>query len=171
MRENSRDRAAGRVEAIAWTEEAPRKNGPYVPIIAAKPGAAVSAIVLSERMTAVYVHWSEGRSTPCRRPNGVCELCELSYATRWKGYLGVFWAESGRIGLIELTTNAVDKCLDLRRKTSLRGGKIKVRRPGSRPNASVFAEFYEYHPSFGFALKDLPPEFDVKGALMKVWFG
>lgn len=159
------------IDCVAWGIDAPLRDNRNVPIISPKPGRPIDVYCVSSRMTEVITHWVDGQSTPCTRPMQVCEWCEMRYGLRWKAYVGVFIPADGRVSILELTLNAVNQCKALRLAPDLRGGRVKLRRPGSRPNSAVYAEFFPYHDAMGFSKDQLPAEFNVREALMRVWFG
>lgn len=142
-----------------------------VKIWAPKIDRPLDCYVLSSRLEKTVTHWVDGQSRPCTKPMTRCYWCSSHYGIRWKGYVGIFDPRDGRVALAEVTLNAYNSCPALRTAKTLRGGRLKLVRLGVRCNASVKAEFFPYHESFGFALNQIPEEFNVREALMRVWLG
>src|SRR6266511_4172747 len=74
----------------------------------------VEGIILSDMTRGILVHFRDARTTPCLGSElpcdgraSACPACLEGCPRRWKGYLGLQEARSGRVGLAELTPWAV----------------------------------------------------------------
>ena len=159
------------IDQVNWDAVPLFPDERMIKIWAAKINRPLDCYVLSKRMEKTITHWVDGQSRPCTHPLTRCYWCKSKYGLRWKGYVGIFDPADGRVALAEITLNAFNSCAALRTCKDLRGGRLKLTRPGTRVNAAVRAEYFPYHPSFGFDKSAIPPEFNVREALMRVWLG
>jgi hypothetical protein len=159
------------IEDVNWDATPLFPDERMIKIWAAKCARPLDVYILSRKMEKTITHWVDGQSKPCTKPMTRCYWCQSKYGLRWKGYVGIFDPRDGRVALAEITLNAFNSCPALRTCKDLRGGRLKLTRPGTMVNAAVKAEFFPWHKSFGFALDDIPAEFNVREALMRVWLG
>jgi len=168
------------LEWIDWGYELPKRETVYIPILSPSPGAPVRCVCLSDGLTSVATHWLTNPNWPQVRgePPGVTVPCVgLAHgcagclnvpprSVRWKGYLAGWWAERGRLVLVELTAGAVRAAGgELLGRRDLRGKVVTVKREGYTRQSRATVEI---RPS-GLAEGDYPPAFDVRAALLRVW--
>lgn len=162
---------------ISFTHDLPPID-PYMPIFSAKGvGGQVAGVILSHRTRGVLVHYIDARTIPCEAPPStpllsvmtMCPHCRMGSSRRWKGYLAIQEARSGKLGLLEITHYAATHAKALvETAETLRGKKILLKREGKRKNGQVIAIITEFrdphHP-------ELPMEPNVEAALLRIWHG
>lgn len=122
------------------------------------------AIVLSHRPVGSYTHYAGGRSRPCLGDG--CSICEHGQRPRWHGWLAVCDRKTFRRALFEYPRGADESLREaLRRYDSLRGHEIRASRRRPEANARVVLEV----SATLVDLDTLPPEFDVRSALVRIW--
>lgn len=139
-------------------------------IFSAQVGREKRAYILSPRVIGCYTHFIAGpqpKSKPCLQTPG-CPWCKDKAPKREKGYLAGMDFLSGRQVLVELTKGAYESCpLLLKDAGNLRGRIIVFGRRGTAVNAPVWARLETEVSKQTVAM--LPPEFDVIGALWRLW--
>lgn len=153
--------------AIAWTPPPPTPAEPLIPILSPKPGAAVHAIVTSYELLGVTTHFLHRRTKPCLNDEARCEGCLSGLPKRWKGYLAAELPPGGHKVLIEITYDGYRTCKELQAPgVALHGRRIDLRRMGSSKQAKVKVELDTSNVA-----KLCGEPFDVKAALLRIWFG
>jgi hypothetical protein len=113
-------------------------------------------------------HFMDNRTQPHIEPAQFCEGCHRRIDKRWKGYLGCWDRHVGRLCLAEVTTEAFKTCRGFKEHANgLRGMALNLSRNGMSRNARCTAKLSMY----GTDGPKMPPEFDVKAALERLWFG
>ena len=136
-----------------------------IPIWSPKPREIIRGVILSTRYTGVWTHFIDGRTQPHLNDDKLCPGCLLGRSKRWKAYIAVWSERFSRVGLFELTTEAVRTCpAFLNEQNNLRGWKIALERKGIQPNSPVHADLTRMDPS-----PKLRPDIDVLAALTKIW--
>lgn len=143
----------------------------WVPILSPKPGCAVRGVVISEYLAGVWTHYVEGRTEPHLEGPAGCPGCELKRAKRWKGYYAIEQAQSGRIGLVEITAWALANCQPLNEQPyrTVRGWLIDVSRPAGKANGRVSCLIQP--PPYRRSPEPIPDPIDVPAALVRIWSG
>ena len=160
---------------IAWSGPPDPERGVYYPIRSPKPGREVVGVVLSETITGAIVYYEpagpderRGRSRPCNGDKKTCEGCLGGRDHVWKGYLACWDRQSGRLFLAEVTREAYLRCPMFELfKGALRAKLLRLTRNGEHANARVGARLEDLR----VAGESLPPAFNVKSALERLWFG
>jgi hypothetical protein len=153
--------------SIRWADNPPQGSKPFVPIWSPRPGEPVTAIVTSAGIIGVLTHFLHNRTIPCILPVEECEGHRAHKPTRWKGYLAALSQPLGRVGLVEVTHEAVM----MQRKTivalgNLRGYLVTTTRHGKAVNGRVSVDFRSYwNPDD----PRLPGALNVKAALLRIW--
>jgi hypothetical protein len=121
-------------------------------------------IILSEKLIGVWTHYFRGRTCPHEEPT--CPACDAKNARRWYGYLACWNTTTDTRYMLELTPQAAEILIEYERKRkSLRGLEIYVRRTGDKPNSpceTIIPKEQQSHLA-------LPGAFDVREALMIIW--
>lgn len=159
-------------------EPVPPPLVPILPILSPRPGhRPIEAVVLSEAVFGCYTHYEGERTRPCfwmevgPGPGSrvECPYCKQGLPRRWKGYVAVQTARSGRLALVELTRAAMELCPRLHPgRSSLRGVALVVTRIGTSRQGRVVAQARDQFPP---GHPDLPPAPDVEAALIRLWMG
>lgn len=158
------DRTGG---AVAWSPGPDPDRRPYYPIYSPTTDRDVAVVVLSQDVTGVYVHYYNHRTRPCLASRDLCEGCDLRYPRRWKGYLACWDKSRGRLCLAQLTQEAFLRTAGLHAlRGKLRGCVLRLTRAGASRNSRVNAQVKPVTWEEGL----LPPAFDVKAALERIWF-
>lgn len=123
------------------------------------------AIIFTNEMLALPVHFWQGVTTPCFQP-AHCDPCELGREYRWKAWHGVWNSKTGQVRILELTARA-NKCIeDLANKHgTTRGIEIQAHRVGGRENGRIVIDCRTISLS-GF---DLPDNIDLRPILCNIW--
>lgn len=152
---------------IAWMDEPPSGDTPFIPILSPKAGETLQAVSLSSAILGVQTHYAFERTMPCYLDRDQCSGCKNKLARRWKGYLAGFQPALGRFVLIELTRQAYEKARrQLAIITDLRGYNVSLHRHGRARNAAVSVDFRSWCLPHD---PKLPKSFDAKAALMRIW--
>jgi hypothetical protein len=116
----------------------------YVPIVRCPPMVTVVYPVLSSTVLRIPVHWCQeigdkGRLLPHTLPRERCYGCCAGKGTRVNGYLGVWLHQVARIGVLELTEEALRLCRELWEEPNvdLYGRELRVWRDGKLYNSPV----------------------------------
>jgi len=153
--------------AVAYSDRPDPDRRPFYEIRSPTPDRDVQTVVLSASVLGVYTHHMNKRTRPCLGSREACEGCDLRFDRRWKGYLACWDRSKGRLELVELTQEAFLRCPALElKKGQLRGMVLRLARAGASRNARVTATLTPATWQPGI----LPPAFDVKSALERVWF-
>src|SRR6266536_1611691 len=83
--------------AVAYAGPPDPERGIYYPIISPKPNHDVFGVILCETILGVYTHWFDKQTRPCLGSREACAPCDLRYERRWKGYLGCWNTNNGRL--------------------------------------------------------------------------
>lgn len=155
--------------SVNWENVVPAEKRKLIEVWKPKPAVPVNAIVLSEGITGVYVHWFGRRTGPCLgSENNVCPFCKLDVPRRWEGYLGGYSERTGKVYLIHLSKEAARSCPAIATgKSNLRGSRIIIERKGRAANAPCSARI----EVAGKVLHTLPANFDIRAQLMILWEG
>ena len=155
------------IAGIAWSDEPPGDQTPWVPILSPKAGETLQAVSLDSSILGVLTHFFSERTLPCYLDKALCQGCQHGLARRWKGYLSGWQASLGRFVLLEITRQAFERA---RRTLStimdLRGYLVSITRQGRARNGSCVVDFRSWCLPED---KKLPRSFDAKGALMRIW--
>lgn len=144
------------------------ENMRYVPVVTVKKGRPLQATIVNAGLRGLYVHWDEGRSYPCKAGGPNCVSCNRGVARRWKGYLGCWFPQWSRYGIVEITVNAVRTCPALiNQARNLRGLNLRLERVGKSTNSPVKAEL----STLPMSLMETPASFDVEPHLHQLFFG
>jgi len=158
------DREGG---SVSWSERPEPDRRPFYPIRTPTTDRDVVVVVLSADVLGVHVHYYNRRTRPCLGTKETCEGCGLRYDRRWKGYLSVWNRNIGRLELAEVTQEAYLRCPAFHtKKGDLRGMVLRLVRAGASRNARVTAILQPCQ----WERNVLPPAFDVKAALERIWF-
>jgi len=143
-------------------------NSHYIPVVSAKPGITIRAVLLGGYTFACDTHWLDNRTFPHVEPAEICQGCLEKRRRRWKGYLGGWLPGKCRRCIVEITADAARNCPALfNGKQELRGRVLALSRIGRAVNAPVRAEFGPPPPKDG--IKNLPDPFSVATALYRLW--
>lgn len=152
---------------IAWADNPGPERFKMFPIYNPTPDRPVNVIILSDKITGVYIHYYDRRTRPCTRLEGRCHGCEIAVDRRWKAYLAAFDPIKGRLCIAELTREAVEKCPSLTTLNGrLRGLHLRLDRTGQSRNSRVQAKVYERTST----PDNMPAPFALREALERVWF-
>jgi len=153
--------------ALGWQDTPDPYRAVMIPIYSAKVDRPVNGVILSPALVGVKLHYFDQRSRPHIEPANLCEGCQRAIDLRWKGYLGCWDRHKGRLFLAEVTTEAYEKCGSFKEyKDRLRGLVVQLVRNGASKNARVSAKL----SMWAGPANELPPAFDVKEALERIWF-
>lgn len=154
---------------ISWADTPPPDDNRHIPIINAPAVGYFRGVVVSRRLTGVWTHYVEPRTVPCTRATGQCICIQDQLGARWRGYLSVRAGQDGMLYLVELTPDAIRHCrVDFDNPDlDLRGCRLALYRAAKTKRAPVRVEIERVA-----AVPDqLPPEPDVKAALIRIWNG
>jgi hypothetical protein len=152
--------------AVAWQDSPPLERGPWYPLLRPGPVSPIRGWILSESVTGVYTHYFDKRTVPCYGSRD-CPYCGPDVGRRWKGYLAIATCGIHKISIAELTIEAYRGNPSLHSgKSNLRGSYLTLIRNGKHKNAPVVAEL-----SVKGGCPHLPPDIDVRMALVRVWSG
>lgn len=106
------------------------KSRVRLPLLKVASGGEVEALILSDAVASVRVHWIGRRSYLC--PGGDCPCCLIA-ESRWVGFLLVRVCQRGgdRVYLLEVTGSAYDRLVGLLKMEgveSIRGVQVSARR-------------------------------------------
>lgn len=153
--------------AVAYADRPDPDRRPFYEIRSPTPDRDVQTVVLSQSVLGVYTHHFNRRTRPCLGNRETCEGCDLRYDRRWKGYLACWDRSKGRLELVEITQEAFLRCPPFHTEEGkLRGLVLRLARAGASKNARVVATLQKATWPPGA----LPPAFDIKAALERVWF-
>ena len=129
-----------------------------------KPGKPLNSLILSEDVVAAWTHYDGGRSRICL--GAECQVCARNLAARWYGYLCIYSTASNKKGLLEITPRCAEALTAWHEvHRTLRGARISVWRDGPRINSQLSCSVAEG----GFSGTALPPPFDVRETLRRLW--
>lgn len=132
----------------------------------AQPGAIHHVTVLSQHVLGCYQHYDGANTVPCIGLENRCRGCQEYKDRRWYGYLAVQLNSTGKRCILQLTAGAVDSCPSLGlHDGELRGRELIVRRRAGGKNAPVTLQM-----SLHRRPEPLPEAFDVREALLAIWF-
>jgi len=138
----------------------------FVPIFRPKPGEEMRFIALNSTIEVVWLHWINTRTAPCIGEEAGCPYCNDQIA-RWTGFLGVLQVGTWKQGILELSAEAVRRCPQCNPIIHLRGRTLTYKRLPGRENARCVLAIGDLSPM----LDRVPPEFDVRGFLRRLWHG
>jgi len=152
---------------LQWSRRPPTgATLPSTPIHRLGRGTSLTAIVLSDDVLGVNLHWM-GRSVPCTG-DAHCPGCtaEKPSPTRWEGYLGIWYPRTNGVAITPITAGAVSTLDTFRAQHgTLRGAEITCSRTGLKSNAPLNVSLKRGDvPAL-----HLPPEPDVAAILRHVW--
>jgi hypothetical protein len=157
------------VSKINWTTQAPAPIGRRILIL--KPGEGASVVFLADHI-GVNIHWIDNRSRPCVDD---CQHCKAQTPRRWRAYLPALVRRCVKMGVdadarqtpvfsarieelvIELTESHADQI------EGLAGMAAELWKP--RGNKLLPVRLIVDGP----AKVELPPAFDVKPVLYRIW--
>lgn len=153
--------------AVAYAPFPDPDRRPFYPIYSPTTDRDVLVVLLSPDLVGVFVHYYNHRTRPCLGNKEACEGCDLRYDKRWKGFAAAWDKDKGRLCLVQVTQEAFLRTPAFHHnKGSLRGMVLRMTRAGASKNARVTATLKPATWADGV----LPPAFDVKAALERVWF-
>lgn len=153
------------VHTAQWAEFPDTPEEPTYRVVSPKAGQRWQCFVVSDRVEGVMTHFVDGRTQPHLLPPAVCEGCQRQAWPIWKGYVGVWFPNPGRICVLEITRGAVNSCPDLvKTKHSLRGNVLTIWRKGDSNRGLVRCEMRTAVPT-----ATLPLPFDVRKAMANFW--
>lgn len=148
----------------------PPGDGPrFIPIVRAPEQGTLSVVSLSLDLFALDLHWTGRHLLPCTLPGGECIGCDHKQPLKWRGYLGVWFPQSDRLGILELPEAAVRECPELEEGLlpDLRGYHLHVYRRTPNKRGLVIVTFAGQVDRN----LELPRPFDVQASLRRVWYG
>ena len=158
---------------VAWCAPPSGDGGMYYPLLAPKPGKDVVGIILSECIAFVWTYYvpangagEKGHSLPCTCTEQPCEGAKMKRDHRQKGYLACWDRAKGRLFIAEVTKEAYLRCPAFELFAgALRGKTLRLCRRGEAANARVQAVVTapQGQPF------ELPPAFNVRSALERIW--
>lgn len=152
---------------IAWGAERNARR-PTIPIVSPKPGCKRQCVLLCQRIETVRVHYFDGRTWPCCGSKAKCEGCRReSCDVKWKGFAAACFVQSLRLCIAEITPHAVLSCPALETSEDLRGQGLTLERVGKSSSSPVTATLERVRGD----LSKLPPTFDVREELCRIWEG
>lgn len=158
--------ADGIVGAVAWSDTPPDTDDKFYPIVRASIYRPVYGLVISKQVCGADLHWHQGHNYPCRGSKELCEGCRLESRLRWYGYLAILDGNSGKVGLLELTGNAIKECPRLLSKLEVkRGMRLKVFRRGKWTTAPLVVQVLSHIDPDSVPC----PDFDLRPHLLKIW--
>lgn len=152
-------------EHVIWTTAPPSGRQPYFPIVRVRVGDTQHAVILSHHMLGVYQHYDQVVTVPCIGRDNGCRPCLAGLSWRWYGYVFVLLPGSGKIGIMQITSGAVEKNPALAdTSASLRGRYVKAYRRGRAVNGPLTVDLGK-----ASGLENLPTTPDLKAALLRLW--
>jgi len=79
----------------------------FYPILRPKPGSPVIGVAVNDRVYGVWCHFHDNRTSFCYGDAQDCQGCYEELGKRWYGFLPLLLPTAGRIGLVQLTSQAV----------------------------------------------------------------
>lgn len=155
--------------SVDWSDQPPDHQMRYIPIYSPRPGQVMRLIILSDEVVGAWTHWLDERTIPCRGRDQGCVCRKMDLSRRWKGYLGCFDPEIGKVVIAELTLSAYHCLADSLSEIghSLRGRGLILMRAGKSVRSSVVADTNVNVPTpEGFVLPSAP---NVREALRRIW--
>lgn len=124
-------------DAINWARRPDEGDMPQSWDMLTVPAKGISGIiVLSGDVTGAYVHYANGRSTPCGGRD--CPLCDNNQKPRWEGYLAVTNRQMTARKILRLTPGAMPPIEEyFGQHRSLRGSTLEIQRHAQRPNGKL----------------------------------
>lgn len=155
-------------EQIAWGAQPKAEDDRFIPIYSPKPLSTLTLTVVCNELVSAQVHWLEKRHVPCIGAANGCEGCSRKRSIRVKGWLGCWEPNFNRLVLLEMTPEAMRQANVplLEKPPLLRGMGVKAWRIGKSEQAPMRVELFR-----GIEGQELPPEFDVKTVLLRIWSG
>lgn len=160
-------------QGIAWgvPGQVPGEEPGCLPVFRAPTqGGVLSGVWVSDHLQAVRVHWDGLTTRPCRGGVGLCAFCDRSANIRLVSY-GAALLRSTAFGLVELSQDATRANLRwCEPGAGLRGKGFSLRRVKQGPYARVVAQTSADLARLPDGIT-LPPEPDLRAALLKIWAG
>ena len=153
---------------IDFDAQIPEAKKVRIEIMSPKPRMPVRAIILSRRPYSVMTHFYKQRTVRCTIETGQCEAHDHT-DQRFKMYLaGWSMGQRQRQVLIEITHHAAADNAHVLDKggPNLRGWDISMRRKNNSNNSPVILEFSN---PMNRRMDEVPEEFDVEEALLRIW--
>lgn len=156
-------------QAINWHDTVPAEKRQLIEVWKPKPALPVNAVILSESLIGVFIHWLGSRSGPCLgHDDKPCPFCKLDVPRRWEGYLAGFSERTGKKYLIHVSKEAARSCSFISDgKANLRGSRVIIERCGRAANSPCRARIEPISSLKGM----IPAAFDVRLQLMQLWEG
>lgn len=163
------DEAWNPYKSINWHDAVPKEKRQLIEVWKPKPAIPVNAVILSEGLTGVFIHWLGSRSGPClAQGDAKCPFCVIDVPRRWEGYLAGFSERTGKKYLIHVSKEAARSCSFLSDgKANLRGSRVIIERTGRAANSPCRARIEPITSLKGM----IPAAFDVRAQLMCLWEG
>lgn len=152
-------------DAIAWVEDRPaRESLPF--ILSPKAGQRRQAILLGGEGVGVFLHFWEGRTTPCTEPILPCPACADPRTRRdHKRFCAAVTPRGLYPCIPDLTPHALLTCPELHHPERLRGKLLTLERKEGKYNGPVWASLSDVRLD-----QDVLQEpFDLCAALVAIW--
>lgn len=158
---------ASQVLALRGEAHPPLKPPSRIKVWSPKPKQPLRGVILSPQVEGFRIHYLRewNRTIPCVGKEQGCYGCGPTTSTRWQFYLGIYFVEAGRVGIVQITKEAKRTCPELcDPKLNLRGRMLFLERQGAAANSRVKADVREY--TDGHTLPLAP---DILPHLLKMW--
>lgn len=150
---------------MVWGPPAEVERPLFYQLVRPRIGETVSTVIISETLLGCYQHYDGSNTIPCVGRDQGCLPCAAGMNWRWYGYFGVYLPWNGKLGILQITRGAYDTCPAVQgTNVPFRGHYLKAWRRGRSVNSPLSIELGKRIDP-----KGLPPEFDVKGALLRLW--
>jgi len=158
----------------AWADSPSNSNGGLAKILTIRPGGGEKVICLSSRLVGVFVHFVDGRTTPCteqppkgKHPGSRCHVDHLRTSTRWQGWLAVQLQKCPLPFMLSITEAVVRDAKSLLVMSgNLRGLRMLLFRSNSSPRSKLCCQLFEGASAWEGGLL---PEPDVREFLFRLW--
>lgn len=155
--------------SINWENAVPKEKRQLIEVWKPKPAIPVNAVILSESLVGVFIHWLGRRTGPClAKGDARCPFCAIDVPRRWEGYLAGYSERTGKKYLIHVSKEAARSCPFISDgKCNLRGSRVIIERCGRAANAPCRARIEPVTSLKGM----IPASFDVQAQLLQLWEG
>ena len=146
---------------------------PEAPTDAIQPGMRLlrtptkeklEAVITSAQLVGTWTHFHNKRTIP--HDSVFCEPCQANNPKRWHAWVGIYLPRLKELAIFEMTAQATQPLKKyFEAEKTLRGARVTAWRPASTPNGRVVIRIERWAST----LDELPPEFDLLGALYTIW--
>jgi hypothetical protein len=149
---------------VAFDDDIPTV-GPEIFILRMKGQRSLNFTIWAARPRGIWVHWAGKGSEPHFRDEEQCPGCAKRQEKRWKGFLHCYCAEMRQEVFLELTPASARSLADqLAGQTSMRGGRIQVKRTSSDNGRLYISTLTPIGD-----LNLLPKEKDPRPSILRLW--